>query len=283
MVHLQSLFVTLLALAATPLAAVAKGIQPPAELVRARPTSARVHTSRDNIALERVTNAKRLAQGLPPLPPRAVRRGTPTVEARHNRPKPSPSSAPGHTVSGYIVATDSRTGKFIGYVGKQYQIFGEYGAVIKHGDALKVAVKGVKWWGETGPVEIHQTNGDKVFTAVGAISGFASDSEDLLPGSSSYLYIGGTSSTAPLAPPTKADNAFTDDTSLEEAVESAIWHYNAVTRKVTAEWINTDGTPAKTQLAYYPDDNVFIAVGDLAAFKAEFGDAQPVTFVLVPH
>lgn len=82
---LPSLFVTLLALAASPLAAIAaKSIQPPAELARARP--ARAINSRDSIAAERMTNAKRMSQGLPPLPPRMHRRGSPTAGEQRVEP-----------------------------------------------------------------------------------------------------------------------------------------------------------------------------------------------------
>ncbi|KZV88697.1 hypothetical protein EXIGLDRAFT_722423 [Exidia glandulosa HHB12029] len=275
---LPSLFVTLLALAAAPLAVVAKGIQPPASFVRPRPSRVS-HNSRD-ITAERMTNAKRMAQGLPPLPPRMHRRGTQTAA----KARPSPSGVPGgHATTGYIMATETRTGKFVGFVGKQYELFGEYGAVASTRNALKVKITGLKKHATTGPIEIHQTNGDKLFTSFGAVAGFASDSATLAPGSSNYLYIAGASSTAPLAAAIEADNSFTEATGQEEAAESAIWFIDSVKNKISAKWVNPDGSVAKTQLAYYPDDNVFIAVGDAKAFTEEFGKAVPVTFTLVGH
>lgn len=272
MVKFSTFFVSLLAIGATGVSAL-KSIQPEASKISARSDA---FTSRDYIDVERMTNAKRLAQGQPPLPPR--RRNHADLAART---KPSASPTPGRVLTGSIQITNSRTGEFLGYVGKTYQLYGEYGPVNKLKNALKVKIPGVTN-GKSGPLQIIGKNGDNVYPNVGAIVGYQNTDAALSEGSPNYVYIGGVAQTAPGATPQTAGSAFYQATGIQEKVESAVWFFNTNNRKITFGWVNPDGTVAQAaKLALYKPDNVLIAVGDLAKFKDEFGAAVPVTFTLV--
>jgi len=237
---------------------------------------------RQALHYERETNAKRFAQGLPPLPPRSMRRATLTTEdlvpEAYN---PKPSNKPNPTAF-LIEVSNKKTGRFIGYVGRTFEVFGEYGPVTAAADALQVEVNGLHS-GISGPLDIREINGDNTFTFVGGIVGFASDSAALKHGSFDYLYVGGTKRTPDFSTPDAINNAFTQATGINEDSESSIWVYDSDLNELTAEWINPDGNIAATdKIVLFEPDNVFVVVGDLDSFEAEFGSGGTVvTFSLV--
>jgi hypothetical protein len=249
-------------------------VNPPANVAHARQGG----VSSRNINVERMTNAKRLAMGLPPMAPQ--RRNAAQMAAR-NVVNPSQSATPGRTLTGRIQVSNANTGAFLGYVSKNYQLFGEYGLVDKLNQGLKVKIDGVTN-GKSGPLQITNKNGDSTYPNVGAVSGYSNTNTALTAGSFNYVYIGGTAQTSPFATPALGPSAFFDATSVQEAIESAVWYFNTNNRRITFGWVNPDGTRAEAKLALYKPDGVLLAVADIAAFRAEFtGQTVPVTFTLV--
>lgn len=75
-----------------------------------------------------------------------------------------------------------------------------------------------------------------------------------------------------------ASNAFTAAAARSVDVESNIWRFadganSDGTRLLVSSWVNTNGTVPTTQIAYIPNSNAFVVVGDLEAFRTTFGDA----------
>ncbi|EJD54577.1 hypothetical protein AURDEDRAFT_110161 [Auricularia subglabra TFB-10046 SS5] len=284
---------SLLFVAASALAAAARSIQPDNSALRSAqqaptPTNARRGHH------ERMTNAMRLRRGLPPLRPRTIPRtgGTPTTNeglhlAARASPSPSPSSHPSGvppppSFKGIVKLTSKLDGTFIGFLAKDFALFGEFGIVTQISDALKIEIGGLRP-GLNGPVDLRGTNGAGApWDFVGAVTGFASDSDVLAPGSENYKYIAGVSSTPAWSTPDLGNpNAFTQTTGIAQASESSIWFVNTYSKELTAQWINPDGKPAlRTEILYYPSDNVLVLAGDAAAFTEQFGDAIPVTLSL---
>ncbi|KZV83738.1 hypothetical protein EXIGLDRAFT_306152 [Exidia glandulosa HHB12029] len=277
---------------ASAIGALARGIQPDQSSLRA-PSSSLTGRSAHH---ERMTNAMRLRRGLPPLRPRVIPRqplaGTPTTSdglhlAARASPSPSPSSQPSGvppppSFEGVVKLTSKLDGSFVGFISKSFQIFGEFGVVTSLDDALSVSIAGLRS-GLNGPVDVRGSNGaQSPVDFLGAVNGFASDSDVLAPGSSNYKYLAGVGSTPAWSSPASSNaNAFTQATGIEEASESAIWFVNTFSKELSAQWINPDGKPAlHTEVLFYPSDNVLVLTGDVAAFTADFGDAVPVTLSL---
>jgi len=276
------LLVVLLLGLVSPVVLAQASIQPPAELIHPVVTRS-TPIRRENVLYERETNAKRMAAGLPPLPPRSQRRQFSAADLEPRKVKsPEPSAIPTKKFKGYIQITNTKTGDFIGWVGSTPTLFGELGPVPDLSDALEVSAGGLKL-GLNGPLEIKQTNGASPYGYIGGIVGFADTNNALKPGSFNYLYIGFVDETAPFATPAPGPNSFSDATGIPEDSESAIWIIETETGQLTAEWINPDGSIAsKSNIVYYPPDDVLLIVGGNNAFDNAFGPAVPVTLELIP-
>ncbi|KAF8156942.1 hypothetical protein B0H34DRAFT_770556 [Crassisporium funariophilum] len=217
-----------------------------------------------------LTNAQRLAEGLPLKPPR--RRGTGTQVARS-----APSAVPS-TFAGYIRATDQATGLSIGFVRTIMNRFGEYGLTNDPNARLEVTFTIAS--GSTTPIDITATNGLSAYPLLGGIVGFSSATPNINPGSGNYAYIGGSGATPPGSPAVFVGNSYTDATSMEEGSESAIWTFDPMTGGITAQWINTDLGKPITYIGYITD--VLIFTGDKAAFGQSFGPTVFVDLSFVP-
>ncbi|KAH7104819.1 hypothetical protein BKA62DRAFT_425425 [Auriculariales sp. MPI-PUGE-AT-0066] len=271
-------FFSLLFVAASALAAAASKIQPSVADLQA--ATAQPVTSRRSVHHERVTNAMRMRRGLPPLPPRHIpHAGTPTVNvAARASPSPSPSSTPGEppappTVSGVIKITSKTDGSVLGYLSKEFAVYGEYAVAADIDGAMSIGIDRLKS-GLNKAVDLQSLNGaESPYNYIGAITGWSFDSDDLVPGEASFKYIGGMSRTPAWSSPVQSNpNAFSVETGIQKASESSIWQINTVTSEITASWINSDGRPAlSSELLFYPSDNVLVLVGDSARFEAEYG------------
>jgi len=218
-----------------------------------------------------LSNAARLARGLPPRAPRFRRflpgRGTPILDARD----PSPSLIP---VSGSIKVTRADNGALVGYVANSFvnSATRRYGITTDLSSALKAA-----FTGGSNPLEIMASNPpDAAHPFFGAVVGPASSDDDLTSGSSNYALLTGTSHTAAGAPPSAAGNSYSGQNS-----ESTIWNYNTGTHELTASWINTDGVPGPTTLYYLPGSNGLLLVGDPGVFNEAFPGGYAVKYTVV--
>jgi hypothetical protein len=147
---------------------------------------------------------------------------------------------------------------------------------------LLATVVSVLWAGiaQAAPFSITTINApNSAFPFFGGIVGFASTSNDLGVGSKNYVYLGGTTATAPGAGPTVGANAFTNATGIPERIESAIWSVDAI-NALSAQWINTDLSSPTTMLGIA--QSVLVLIGDVTTFEQNFGTFTPVRLVYVP-
>ncbi|TFK43108.1 hypothetical protein BDQ12DRAFT_642516 [Crucibulum laeve] len=218
-----------------------------------------------------LTNARRLAEGLPLNPPK---RRTHTEVSRA-----LPSGTPSNDVRQGIIQVF--TGDILlGYVKAATNSFGEYGITADAAQALLVSVDVTD--AATGVADIGTINGpDASYPFFGGIVGFSSSNDDLASGSFNYVYLGATTQTEPNSPPVDGANSFTHATSLSKKIESAIWTFDASTNTLTSQWINTDSSSPATFIGYYASDNVFILTGDKTTFTNNFGPTPWVTLKLV--
>lgn len=231
-----------------------------------------------------ITNAERLASGLPLNPP--VRRkdweGSNKAQAhapRHHDPHhPHPSSTASKIQSGFIQIFDSSSGDLVGFVANSFNMFGEYTSTSDLGQALAVQID--TGLASEGVTNIATTNGPDVnFPFFGAITGFGDDSPDLGPGSSNYVYLGGVEETSQNSPPVQSANSFSSALHLTEEVESAIWSIDS-DGTLTCHWTNQDlSTPS---LFAGIAEGALMYTGDPDAFNDEFSQMQSITFKFVP-
>jgi hypothetical protein len=253
-------------------------LNPPVSVVQEHQTSERRDLNSNGAELEldartpspspvvRMTNAERMVAGMPPLPPR--RRGSRTSHAARAGPSPG-----GPAMHGYIAAKATGTDTLIGYISQALNIFGENGLTNPSNTfegALKVILPAPA--DRTGPFDIQAENpAQSAYPFLGFITGFANTGKDLAAGSFNYLYLGGVTETPAYSPPVNQPNSFTAATGLAESTESAVWHYDDATGRLTPQWINTGGSIPSIYYCYYTPDNVMIATGDKGQFEANFG------------
>ncbi|KAJ7726588.1 hypothetical protein B0H14DRAFT_3002077 [Mycena olivaceomarginata] len=237
------------------------------------------------------TNARRFSLGLPPLAPRHHRVG---VAARSSPVPPttyaqiSPASRPRFSRRRFIegkraTSPYSRTTRLSGISARRGNGFGEYGQFqADQAGSLEVTFS----YTPDSPSQLNfmATNSPSpTYPYFGAISGFASESDDFGSGSYNYAYLGGTTST-PVSTNSGDNNSFSAATGIPETIESAIWSYDPATQAITAQWINTDGSAPATHIVYANDFNqALVLTGSVAAFQGTFGAPYPeVTFTCVP-
>ncbi|OBZ73455.1 hypothetical protein A0H81_06669 [Grifola frondosa] len=194
---------------------------------------------------EYLTNAKRMARGLPLNRPRfyngesagiCILRGhaglTDTRQASAP-PRPARPLCPAPRATGTIrVEGDSLDG----YISRIPNAFGEYGITTDESEALSVSITSC----DEESFDIVTLNGIADFPYFGGVSGFANTSPDLLAGSTNYVYIAGTLQTPHDSVPVLQPNSFSYATGISEPSESALWTISD-TNELTAQWINVNG------------------------------------------
>lgn len=221
-----------------------------------------------------MTNAKRLAAGLPLNPPH--KRASRTSAARRGTPSNVPSN---NNVQGYVQVRDLSTGAPQGYLSNTYNSFGEVGLTTDSSNALVVSLDLTV----SGPINIQTVNGPyAAYPYLGAINGFSSTNSIFGLSSFNYAYIGATIETDAGAPAVTADNAFSASSGTPATVESGVWHYNPSNNAITLQWVNPDSSEPATYLAYTQSSEGFFITGDLAAWEGSFGTYMPMSFTFVP-
>ncbi|KAL1940940.1 hypothetical protein VTO73DRAFT_7576 [Trametes versicolor] len=223
-----------------------------------------------------LTNAQRLANGLPPLAPRRRQRSR---DAHPHAPRTSPKPCTNPTGTLTVTDVDTGAGVPFGQVGSMANAFGEYGlAGVEGGGALNVVL--LQCNSEGAPFEVQTTNGLGNFTFFGGIIGFGSIDDNISDANSNYVYVGGTSEVSP-GPAQDAPNGFTAATGTERDIESALWTLGA-DGSLTMNWINTDGTLAQgAHLLYVANANAIVLTGNVDLFRARFGPAAEVVLTFV--
>ncbi|PIL34555.1 hypothetical protein GSI_03333 [Ganoderma sinense ZZ0214-1] len=212
------------------------------------------------------TNAQRLAAGLPPLAPRRFKRATPTEPGvpRRHAPSPSPSAHVKHPIHLAPVKT-SYTGTLQARTVPGNSSLG----------FVRLSSSGVTLGGD---------NASRVtFTAVGTlpfsiatVTGGANEEPSFLGAVGKTAIASGSASAAALSNvvQTPAHARPTSSTGSE----SAIWTIDANTRRLTALWVNPDGSHVNTVLAHGASAGALVLTGDVDAYNRAHPDA-PVSEV----
>ncbi|KAG8964354.1 hypothetical protein FRC00_002663 [Tulasnella sp. 408] len=260
---LSSLFVLAAAAVAT---ADNVSVNPPLDSLKPHPITPSVDSVKPIVG--RMTNAKRLAMNLPPLKPKAIRRGmrsaklystyqldmiinTSTGTRAASAPRSNTSMLPPvpHTCNLLVKNSDGSTR---GYVSRVWRLYGEYGIQTNQADSLEVTFYASP--DDPSPVELDLSanNGPSpAYPFVGA------NSDNLGPGSSNHLYITSNTQTAAGSTPQSGDNnSFSASTGVPKNAESAIWKYNPTTQDISVQWINNDGSTPANFILYYSVDRM---------------------------
>ncbi|KAF8731542.1 hypothetical protein RHS02_07573, partial [Rhizoctonia solani] len=243
---------------------------------------------------EVITNAKRFAAGLPPLPRKrnsnrsvhnrvAHARGTRVITAPRSETSPSPPNS----LNCNILVKNVATGESLGYVSPAWNDFAEYGPLQNSQDgALEVKTS---YSGDSPKqLDLVALNGKSAaHPFVGASAGYGSSDENISSNSSNYLILTGNTQTPPGSRPSyEASNSFSETTSIPVASESAIWSYDSTSREFTAHWVNTDDSSVSAYILWSNQENnsLFTLTGNATIFKETYGveDSPIVSFTCVP-
>ncbi|KAJ8586760.1 hypothetical protein M405DRAFT_822837 [Rhizopogon salebrosus TDB-379] len=224
-----------------------------------------------------LTNAQRLARGLPVLPPPKFGRALPgyawtPTEKRGASPSPSPSPSPSaystklqyNTARILVVGSD---GQALGYL---YNGASGVNGVNAGPPSSDLYVSYTMSGSEGGLIDLLVTKA--AFPAPYYLG--TTSNATLAPGSSAFVSFGNVVQTPANSPPVLVDELKTG--------ESNIWTVDATTMELTAHYVNPDGSAPSTTLAYDTRGNSIIFVGDIDAYNAAAQDisVSPVTFYL---
>ncbi|PSS36922.1 hypothetical protein PHLCEN_2v1240 [Hermanssonia centrifuga] len=230
-----------------------------------------------------MSNAQRLARGLPPNKPRFRRtdkqlgaRTSPTPTTSVPSSSPTPACSP-TTGALRAVSTDADM-PLDGYVNASPNPYGEFGYTTDQVAAMIVTVSPC---GNGSPINVVSSNSVKSMPYLGGIEGFADDSPDLEPREFNYMVLGGVTQTSPHATPQNGANSYTAATGNSKYIESAIWTIDDA-GVLSAQWVNTNGSLPATILVYVPSADSFALIGDVDAFEETFYQAPISTFSVVP-
>ncbi|KAG1740046.1 hypothetical protein EDB19DRAFT_1908641 [Suillus lakei] len=210
-------------------------------------------------AVAALTNAQRLARGLPILPPKFGRAlpgyaRTPTSAGANpsSSPSPSPSPAPPKTYTGRILVK-SYDGEPLGHLynwasGINGVNFGDSSADLHVSFTMSRSEKGL--------VDLQAV--DAAFPGPSYIGTTSNDT--LAPGSPTAVSFGNVNRTPVHSPPVSVGQHSAD--------ESAIWAFNSKTYELKVYYVNLGGHKANTTIAYKIYDNTIFFVGDIGAYNA---------------
>lgn len=234
------------------------------------PESAIINHNLQGNAAPPQTNARRLAAGLPPLPPKK----------RWDQPAKPPKSSPGPCKSSLVKVCDAAS-TVVGYLSNKLNDFGEYNATVVNpwdADALKVCV--------SSPSAVSHSSDIKAINSyisslpfLGVFKGYVSTSLQLNSTSAAYLFLGQVAQTGPGALPSiPVESTYTPETStsfgaatgISEEWESNVWRVDPVSKEIQLWWTNPDATVVQAQIIYIPNDNLFAATGSPTLFGEAF-------------
>ncbi|KAH8814554.1 hypothetical protein DL96DRAFT_416441 [Flagelloscypha sp. PMI_526] len=222
---------------------------------------------------KRMTNAERLARGLPLNKPQA--RATRTSRS-------SPSDLPPVPYSGIIEVHNADNGNLIGYISKNLVNGGaQFGYDPSIANALLVSFE-LPAGATSGSPQIHNLNSNPDWPLLGLVQGRDDTDSNVKPGSYQYLYIGGVANpgTQPGDGPTLIDNSYF--IGAARTAETSVWTFDAATGSLTLTWVNEDGTLPDLQV--WTQSTGLYAGGDKAAFVARYpAPATSVTYKFVPQ
>ncbi|KAJ7043162.1 hypothetical protein C8F04DRAFT_31576 [Mycena alexandri] len=215
-----------------------------------------------------LTNAQRLARGLPLKPP--SRRSS----ARRAMSSASASSASRGYIQVWSVDDNGSPTGVLGYVSKTTKAHMQYRVDSSLDHALLVSSGG-----EHNLVTLNSDITSPTF--LGLVQDPESTSSGLAKRSSNSLYLASTEQTSPNATPQNVGSSVNTRPGRSLPAESAVWTVDPNTNKLSAQWINPDASAAPT-IAFIHDTNVLFT-GDLDAYRQAHHSAQVqrIEFVFV--
>ncbi|KAG2363263.1 hypothetical protein BDR07DRAFT_1608929 [Suillus spraguei] len=219
-------------------------------------------------AVVALTNAQRLARGLPILPPKFGRAfpgyaRTPTVAGEN----PSPSFTSQNTFTGRILVK-GHNGKSLGHL---HNLARGINGINFGASSADLQVSFTTSRSEQGLFDIQAV--DAAFSGPHYIG--TTSSNNLATGSSTFVSFGNVIKTPAHSRPVPVG---------QHADESAIWTFNPKTYQLSVHYVNRDGHEAKTTIAYKAHDNTIFFVGDIGAYNAAQvnpnNHVSPITFYL---
>jgi len=228
------------------------------------------------------SNAKRLAAGLPPLPP--AKRWSERKADRAVLPRTSSSACK----PGFIRVNNGTT--ILGYLSLVLNQFGEYSNVVSatsDSNALKVCVLPAS--SVSGYSDIKEVNPMvSSLPFLGIFQGFYSDAT-LSATAPAYVFFGQVATTVPGAVPSapKTSSAGTQTsfgiaTDIYEGYESNVWRVDSSTGEMQLWWTNPDHTTVQISTLYVAPDNLFAGSGDPDLFAQTYSrTVTPITFYYV--
>ncbi|KAJ7085625.1 hypothetical protein C8R43DRAFT_1142509 [Mycena crocata] len=240
-----------------------------------RDASSPVLNSRINLS-----NAERLRRGMAPAPPTrrskfplyifALFSEQFTGTAKRTDTSPIPTTCR----RGRIIVTNTNTNGVIGYISKNSLSGAQLRYQPNQEDALIVKFDFPVGALSSGDLDFAQENSDITgFPLVGAIQGRDDTSSDISAGSFHYLYLGGTNASPARSTPQSGPNSYSTVTNRDREFESAIWAYNSVSKAISVQWTNSDGSLPTTQI--WTQGTAIYLGGDKDAFLTRY--PSPVT------
>ncbi|KAG2075691.1 hypothetical protein BDR04DRAFT_1150019 [Suillus decipiens] len=220
-------------------------------------------------AVVALTNAQRLARGLPILPPKFGRAlpgyaRTPIATGEN----PSPSFTSQNTFTGRILVK-GHNGKSLGHL---HNLASGINGINFGASSADLHVSFTTSRSEQGLIDIQAV--DAAFPGPHYIG--TTSSTNLATGSSTFVSFGNVIRTPAHSQPVSMGH--------HNADESAIWTFNPKTYQLSVHYVNRDGHEAKTTIAYNAHDNTIFFVGDVGAYNAAQvnpdNHVSPVTFYL---
>ncbi|KAL0953842.1 hypothetical protein HGRIS_005019 [Hohenbuehelia grisea] len=225
------------------------------------------------------TNAERLAHGLPPLPPTFKRTlpgsadaPTRALQARYGAP--SPTTPMPLTYSGRLEVR-SLDGERVGFVTSSNN-GASFGVDTKvdgntYGESSDLHVK-FETSSNTFDVQITSPSLGEA-SLLGAATSVGPTS--ISGGSPNFVSLTNVGQTP-------AGSIPTSSAGKQCLVESAIWSFDEAGQKLTAQFVNPDGSRPATVLAYDVDSNSLIFTGDLASYEADKASKVDPEIIVIP-
>lgn len=232
---------------------------------------ARHHRPQSNVANRSNTNAKRLAAGLPLLPPRSLSGPT---RVQHKRSTPSSVSC--NYNNKYIRVYQPSSSNFLGYVKNSFPADGSqeyaYGLTNDPNAAMQISFDSPCTGSSTVEITI---SGSSVYPYLGFAGG------DLVDGSQATCGLVGTSHTDHNAPPSPVGNTYSN---VYPNSESFLWNFDTTTSILTAQWVNSDSSKPGSTLWWDPSGKSYLQlVGDTVSFTLAHPNAGSVMFVVTSN
>ncbi|TEB22129.1 hypothetical protein FA13DRAFT_1741195 [Coprinellus micaceus] len=229
------------------------------------PTPTTPETRSEAGVMGRMTNAERLANGLPLKSPARRRRPRTPLNRLEARVQASPG--PSQTNSGRLALRDA-SGQRVGYVMNTLLNNAQLGTTTDVSKALRVSVTFDSLLSNPSQLQVTLLNSNVVgYPLLALIQGRDNTNQDLSAGSFHYVYSGGAAEpgSGPGSTGIAGQNTYT---AVSRIAQTDVWTFDRSTFGLTPAWINSNGD-AKT-FSLYTQSTAIYGLVDPAAFSGRY-------------